>query len=500
MRTTLAQRLPNYMVPTEIRVVPALPTNANGKIDRAALATTPVVAAPESADESPGLRMVREVFAAVLDVPTVGPDDDLYALGGASLGAAHIAAGLSARLGVDVPVRTVLAHPGVRDLAEIIPDLTTVSDAPEPGEAMPSTEQEYLRSLETVLGHPAPAVTQLVDLHHDVTTAALADAVELLVARHDALRPLTGSDTSGWQPCVAVDTDELADEPVLDEHPGLQVLTLPGQVLIRLARNRGDGQSVQILADELRALLSGARLPEPAPRYRDYANWRRSRWTSRLPALADYWTSALGPVVGADPFAARRPARRGFRNHAVRQRLPADLRMGLARRSLAPSAPYLAALGRLLAELSGRSVVAVGIPVAHREHPGLRDVIGRATDLLPVVVPADAGPDTAHDGLLRGLREADLPLPMIARLVDPVSPGVRPPVCQVAVIMHESGLPEDEIGPHWSDLDLVLHAYQTELVLSGDIDLFDVAALHGHLREITHHLTGWATPGSEETT
>ena len=37
LRDRLAARLPSYMVPREIRLVPELPLNANGKWDRSAL-------------------------------------------------------------------------------------------------------------------------------------------------------------------------------------------------------------------------------------------------------------------------------------------------------------------------------------------------------------------------------------------------------------------------------------------------------------------------------
>jgi acyl-CoA synthetase (AMP-forming)/AMP-acid ligase II len=39
-RAQLRKRLPDYMVPKDIRVVDTMPLNANGKIDRKALAST----------------------------------------------------------------------------------------------------------------------------------------------------------------------------------------------------------------------------------------------------------------------------------------------------------------------------------------------------------------------------------------------------------------------------------------------------------------------------
>lgn len=542
VRAHLARTLPAHMVPGEVRVLPALPVTANGKADRRELAGLALRRPSAEADEGPldpVAAAVLEAFATELDLPSAIPSDHLYELGGASLGAARIAARLSVRLGTEVPVRTVLAHPRAGDLAQEvrrIRGLAPATEAPytEGADAELTPEQLQVLRQERVLGHPTPPIPLLLALEQPVGREDVERAVRLLADRHEALGPLTGADTrtgETWQPCLtaAIPAEpalaywrpELAERTLPDGLPGIQVTLLTGpdgaarHLLLHLARNRGDGASVGILAAELLLLLAGGPLPGPAPRYQDYARARRAHLEARRDELEGYWAGSLR-TAPEDPFADRRPAaRREFRNHGARLSIQAS---GYARITaecrewgVTPTAVFLAALGRLLARTEGTASTVVGVPVGHRSAASDAGLVGRAVDMLPVrVTAADpaadraAGPTQAHEALLTALDHGDLPLLRIAELTGAADPAVRPPVCAVGLIVHEAEentavvpdtLSADFVPEHWSDLDLVLHVQPRPdgsclLLLSGSRQLFGPTELHKRLTLLDAELGG----------
>ncbi|MFJ7274272.1 amino acid adenylation domain-containing protein [Kitasatospora sp. NPDC098663] len=547
VRAHLARTLPPYMVPGEIRVLPRLPVTANGKADRRALLamvrSARTAAGPATAHDRVAAAVV-EAFAAALDRPSATLDDHLYDLGGASLGAARIASALSRRLGVEVPVRTVLTHPLAAELATEVRTLLAAAAAPPTpagadagADASQTPEQLLVAQQERALGLPAPPIPLLLRLGAPADPRDVERAVRALVARHEALRPTAPQAAPGtteatpestpeatpgaagtgqhdaWQPCpVAPLPDEpaqvhwdtaLIERPLPAGSPGLEVVLLTGEdgtvqhLLLRLARHRGDGASVGILADELLALLAGRDLPRPAPRYSDYARARAARRTARRAELERYWRTSLGPVP-PDPFAERRTGPRTFRNHGVRKVLPADAYARLQRAGrtagTTTTAAFLDLLGRIVSRMSGGTSTVIGMPVSHRSAATEDSLVGRAVDLLPVVLGA-TGAGHAHRALLSALDHADLPLLHIAELADPVDPALRPPVCAAGLVVHgqeenpavvPDDLPHDTVPEHWSDLDLVLHVQparsgECSVLLTGAVGLFPQAELRGHL-------------------
>ncbi|MFP3986556.1 amino acid adenylation domain-containing protein [Streptomyces sp. E11-3] len=86
LRTALSDALPATMVPSAVVILDELPLTPSGKLDQNALPAPAVAAAAggrEPRDERE--RAFCEVFAAVLRVPEVGPEDDFFVLGGDSL-------------------------------------------------------------------------------------------------------------------------------------------------------------------------------------------------------------------------------------------------------------------------------------------------------------------------------------------------------------------------------------------------------------------------------
>jgi amino acid adenylation domain-containing protein len=123
-REHAAARLPGYLVPSVFVVLDELPLTPAGKLDRAAL-PAPGQASGARAQREPATvaeELLCGLFAEVLGVDRVGPEDDFFALGGHSLLAVRLVGRVRAVLGAELAVRTVFDAPTVAEIASRVGD------------------------------------------------------------------------------------------------------------------------------------------------------------------------------------------------------------------------------------------------------------------------------------------------------------------------------------------------------------------------------------------
>ncbi|HKU47817.1 MAG TPA: non-ribosomal peptide synthetase [Burkholderiales bacterium] len=123
LREHLKLRLPAYMVPSVFVPLDRLPLNANGKIDRQALAAMPLEqkAARGAARTETEKRLV-EIWSGLLKAE-VGVEDDVFDLGAHSLMAMKALTQIRDAFHVNLSLRNLFERPTVAGLAEAIESL-----------------------------------------------------------------------------------------------------------------------------------------------------------------------------------------------------------------------------------------------------------------------------------------------------------------------------------------------------------------------------------------
>ncbi len=447
LREALGARLPDHAVPTEFAFLDGFPLNAHGKVDREALATLELQAPPAEPGE-PAIgeteELVAEIWGRAFEVDSVGRVESFFELGGDSLTAAVVAAGIHSRLGVEIELAAFADSPTVAAMAELVdrlrsgadglarPELTRIArDEPLPCSFIQERTWRHSRTPEE-----SASYTMTSGLHIDgpLDVAALRRSIDRIVARHEVLRT-TFSERDGEPvaivhppaplelPLIEVDSEEEArglfrerSRMVFD----LERLPLVRFLLLRLADDRhwllrfnhhinADGRSWRIFYAELRrfyeADVRGEEPPLPAEaplHYTDFAAWERRCYAVEGRRHRDdvaWWKKNLegAPVRMPFPFARRKPDPDAkVSDGSYYFGLPPEVsqRLEQLRRAVGVTF-FMVRVGALAAQLAvenRRDDVVIGTYVTTRRHAATQDMLGFFTNLVTLRLRFEGNP------------------------------------------------------------------------------------------------------------
>src|SRR5262250_2954821 len=124
LRRFLANKLPEYMIPTTFIALDALPLTDTMKVDRKALPKPTGLRPKVAASYAPPKNSIEEalvkIWAEVLEIDQVGVHDNFFDLGGDSLAATRIISRVVQAFAAELSVKTFFDSPTVAKMAEVI--------------------------------------------------------------------------------------------------------------------------------------------------------------------------------------------------------------------------------------------------------------------------------------------------------------------------------------------------------------------------------------------
>jgi amino acid adenylation domain-containing protein len=141
IKQRLAQQLPGYMIPSYIVAIDEIPLTVPGKVDskRLLLVDSRDVHPdrPFTAPQSKNEKIVVKVWKEVLEVDTIGLDDNFFDLGGTSLDIFKVSSQINRLFNKQIPVVALFQHSTARSLARYLEEGTgQESISPEKQEAL----------------------------------------------------------------------------------------------------------------------------------------------------------------------------------------------------------------------------------------------------------------------------------------------------------------------------------------------------------------------------
>lgn len=128
LRSHLQEKLPEFMLPSAIVLMKALPQTPNGKVDRNALPAPQRESLNLKDFMAPGSdteKQLATIWEQVLRVARVGIDDNFFDLGGHSLLAAQVLAQIQRVFRIEFSLVNLFLAPTIRQLAPLIEERTT---------------------------------------------------------------------------------------------------------------------------------------------------------------------------------------------------------------------------------------------------------------------------------------------------------------------------------------------------------------------------------------
>ncbi|WP_199326928.1 non-ribosomal peptide synthetase [Nostoc sp. FACHB-888] len=208
LQSFLQEKLPDYMVPSVLVPLKALPLTTNGKVDTKALPAPEQVRAESGtfvAPSTPTEKLLVDIWTQVLRVEKVGIHDNFFELGGDSILSIQIIAKAN-QAGLQLMPKQMFDNQTIAKLATVAGTVPTIQaeQGLVTGEVLLTPIQHwFFEQNQPEPYHYNQAI--LLEMRQNLDTEILQQVIQQLILHHDSLRLYFVKEVSGWQQAMSSD-------------------------------------------------------------------------------------------------------------------------------------------------------------------------------------------------------------------------------------------------------------------------------------------------------
>lgn len=487
----LAEKLPDYMVPSVFVEIKNLPLTISGKTDRKALPKPEKAARIQKQSTAPKTvvqQKIADIWQNILGIPSVCLEDNFFELGGHSLKAIQTIYQVQNCFGTHIPVSCLFKNPTLKDFSETVDSLSaqvssqlsTIKHVSRDQQLPLSFSQRQLWFIEQLaLNIPVYNISFLIILEGELDTPALEASIRTIINRHESFRTTFQLvenkiaqvliPINHWK--LDIDNISIPSETTLDKEfcriakqRAKQIFNIEKgplfdfhllkadsthhALVLNMHHLITDGWSLGVVAKELTELYNSQingleqNLKELPIQNADFAAWQKQHLQKLLNHSLKYWQKTLDGKIPEItlPCDHPRPATQTYNgewiDYSISSKLYSSLQELSRNQHVTLNMTMLTAFKILLHRILGVDDIIVGSPISGRTHPQIENLIGFFVNTVVLRTNLKDNP-TILDALervrqtsLNAQEHQDLPYEIVVERLNPNRDPSRNPFFQ----------------------------------------------------------------------
>ncbi|MCK4258964.1 MAG: amino acid adenylation domain-containing protein [Halanaerobiales bacterium] len=471
LRRHLAQKLPDYMIPSHFMQIENIPLTHNGKVDRRAL-PNPEGGIDVAVEYIPPTNQIEEKLIAIwqklLMIEEIGINHNFFEMGGHSLKAVQVVNLVHKELNFQISLQDIFTAPTIKELGKLILSKETLTfSAIKKLPKQEYYELSYNQKRLWIISQLEPAnsaynMAGRITFNEEVDEEIITRVFDQLVNRHENLRtqfkvvdgsPVQVINSGDCFKLQIFDLFNLSENERSFEREAIyEKLTAEPfnmiensflrAALVKFSEHQfdivfcmhhiiSDGWSLEILKKEFYLLYNAYKegkefeLASLTVQYKDFAAWQNQLIAdeNENQQAREYWMNKLSrgfPVLNlpedysSDVLKNRRSA--GYRIF-IPEMIKDQLKATAINHNTSLFIVMTTAIKMFFADLTGQDEIAIGVPSMGRQHQNLNNVIGFFINTIVLINRVSSSfeemLDMVHEDTIKALEYQDYPLELI---------------------------------------------------------------------------------------